>query len=207
MENQPEQKKHESPRVDLLKTSTIAYAVMGVVGFEICWWYHQNVKSLLGPVTYDRAKTLGITAAAIAFLLLAQRLMEDFFPSYAGFKQRLAKIFGGIGWLGALWLALISAFGEEILFRGAIQPFLGLWFTSALFGLLHLDPEGGVSTWTVWAILAGILLGAVVQTTGSLWPAIGIHFVVNFIGILSLARIKPATVATPSRSSEGSDSL
>ena len=182
-------RKHRGLGPSILKASTIAYLVMGIVGFEICWWYHKNVNALLGPIKYNHGSTLAIVLAAVAFLLSFQKLLEDFFASYATFKRRLALMFGGLGWLGVVWLALVSAVGEEILFRGAIQPFLGLWFTSAIFGLLHLDSEGGISAWTIWAFLAGVVLGAVVDTTGSLWPAIFIHFIVNFIGIRSLTRI------------------
>jgi membrane protease YdiL (CAAX protease family) len=186
---QPSPKKRNTLGRSILKASTIAYFVMGLVGFEICWWYHQNVHSLLGSLQYSTKTTISIIVASIAFLLLVQRLLEDLFSSYVTFKRRLAVVFGGLGWLGMLWIALVSAVGEEILFRGAIQPFLGLWFTSLLFGLLHMDPEGGISAWTLWAILAGVVLGSVVNVTGSLWPAIFIHFIINFIGIRSLSRI------------------
>lgn len=200
----PRSKKNRGLGPAILKASTIAYLVMGVVGFEICWWYHKNFKSLLGPISYKHSTTLGIVVAAVLFLLLFQRLLEDFFASYATFKRRLALMFGGLGWLGVIWLALVSAFGEELLFRGAIQPFLGLWFTSVLFGLLHLDPEGGISAWTIWAVLAGVILGAVVEVTGSLWPAIIIHFVVNFVGIRSLTRIVLKPIKTGPDVSGGS---
>lgn len=192
-DDQPVTGKNNSASSELLKVSTVAYLVMAIVGFEICWWYHQNVRALMGPLTYDPLTAGGIVLAAVAFLLLCQRLMEDFFPSYVTFKNRLSQMFGNVGWSGAIWLALISAFSEEILFRGAIQPFLGIWFTSIVFGILHLDPDGGLSAWTFWAVLAGLLLGSVVQVTGSLWPAIAIHFIVNLIGIRSLARLKDAS--------------
>jgi membrane protease YdiL (CAAX protease family) len=175
----------------LVKASTIAYSVMAVVGFEICWWYHKSVKTLMGPLTYDHRSTAAIIVAAIVFLMLVQKLMEDFFPTYGAFKRRMSAIFSGLGWFGVFWLALISSFGEELLFRGAIQPFLGLWFTSLVFGLLHLDPEGGVSAWTVWAMLAGVVLGAATEVTGSLWPAVVIHFVINLVGLRSLAKSEP----------------
>ncbi len=179
--------KQATPR-ELLKMTTIAYAAMAVVGFEICWWYHKNIRSLLGPLTYDPLMTAGMVVAAVLFLHFCQRAMEDFFPSYRDFKKTLAALFSGLGAWGAFWLALVSSAGEEILFRGAIQPFLGIWFTSFLFGALHLDPEGGVSVWTAWAVLAGVVLGGVVNVTGSLWPAVAIHFTVNFIGLLALSR-------------------
>jgi hypothetical protein len=179
--------KQATPR-ELLKMTTIAYTAMAVVGFEICWWYHQNVRVLFGPLKTDSRAATAMVVAAVLFLHFCQRAMEEFFPSYRDFKRNLATLFSGLGAWGALWLALISSAGEEILFRGAIQPFLGIWFTSFLFGALHLDPEGGVSVWTAWAVLAGIILGGVVSVTGSLWPAIAIHFAVNFIGLVSLSR-------------------
>ena len=185
-------KKIPSTPRDLIKITTVAYTVMAVVGFEICWWYHQNVANLLGKPKYEIKAMVVIVVVGILFLHICQRLMDDFFPTYKKFKVTLSTMFSGISWLGAFWLALTSSVAEEILFRGAIQPFLGIWFTSFLFGLLHLDPEGGVSVWTAWAVIAGILLGTAVDVTGSLWPAIVIHFVVNFIGIYSLSKIKVA---------------
>ncbi len=169
--------------------STVAYTVMAVVGFEICWWWHQNIQNLLGPIRYNVRDSAIIVVAGIAFLMLLQRVLEDYFPSYKRFKSTLASHLGQFGWLGSFWLALISAVGEELLFRGAIQPFLGLWFTSILFGLLHLDPEEGITAWTIWAIIAGLILGASCDVTGSLWPAMAIHFLINFWGIRSLSKL------------------
>ena len=36
-------------------------------------------------------------------------------------------------------LALAPGIGEELLFRGALQPVLGLGFTAVLFGLVHVQ--------------------------------------------------------------------
>jgi membrane protease YdiL (CAAX protease family) len=40
-----------------------------------------------------------------------------------------------------IWISLFAGVGEEILFRGAIQPLRGLWLTSAIFCLLHIEPN------------------------------------------------------------------
>ncbi len=176
-----------------IKASSIVYVIMAFVGFEICWWYHQNVHALLGPVNYEIGVTLGIIFAAVLFLNICQRYMELQFSSYKKFKKSLAAIFSGLNVFGAIVLALLSSVGEELLFRGAIQPFLGVWITSFLFGLLHLDADGNVCVWTLWAVVAGLILGAVVNVTGSLWPAIAIHFLINFIGIRGLSKIDLST--------------
>jgi membrane protease YdiL (CAAX protease family) len=182
---------HDSPTFgEFLRVSTVAYVIMSFVGIEICWWYHKNVRAKFGPITYDLVPLLEIIGASFLFLQICQKAMELFSPSYLVFRSTLAKFFEGVSWRGALWLALVSAFGEEILFRGALQPILGLWLTSIGFGLVHLDPKGGVSVLTAWAMLAGLLLGAMVDVTGSLWPAIFVHFLVNFVGMLGLSKVK-----------------
>jgi membrane protease YdiL (CAAX protease family) len=40
------------------------------------------------------------------------------------------------GW-NPLWFSLLAGFGEELLFRGALQPLVGLWIASLLFVLAH----------------------------------------------------------------------
>ncbi len=39
----------------------------------------------------------------------------------------------------AFWLAFTAAVGEEIAFRGALQPIFGVWLTSAVFALTHVQ--------------------------------------------------------------------
>jgi membrane protease YdiL (CAAX protease family) len=181
---------HRPPTVkELLTVTTIAYAVMAFVGFEVCWWYHKNAQARFGRITYDWSRLTQIVIAGFLFLYVCQLAMEHWMPSYRKFKGTLARLFFGVTRMGAAWLALTSSLGEEILFRGAIQPVIGIWLTSIGFGLLHLDPEGGISAWTIWAVLAGLLLGAMVDVTGSLWPGILVHFLINFVGILGLSKI------------------
>jgi uncharacterized protein len=57
----------------------------------------------------------------------------------------------------ALILALSAGIGEEILFRGAIQPRLGIGLTSLLFAVAHT--QYGASYAVVGVFLIGIVLG------------------------------------------------
>lgn len=88
-----------------------------------------------------------------------------------------------------MWLALsLSAgFCEELVFRGyflwVFQPIFGLWgaaaFSVVAFGLAHAyqGVKGILATATV-----GLLLTLVVLFSGSLWPAIALHALVDFGG-------------------------
>lgn len=49
------------------------------------------------------------------------------------------QMLGGIGVIGAIVLALGAGIGEEILFRGALQPRLGIIFTSIIFASVHIQ--------------------------------------------------------------------
>ena len=120
---------------------------------------------------------------------IGQLLLEDFFPSYRKLKWTFAQLFKDLKWRQIFALASLSALGEEFLFRGAIQPFLGVWVTSVVFALLHTDPEGKMSIWTLWAFVGGLVMGFATYSTGSLYPAIAIHFAVNFISIRRVSQL------------------
>lgn len=80
-----------------------------------------------------------------------------------------------LGIRDVLFIALLAAFGEELLFRGALQPLIGLVPAALVFGLLH-------ATSLPHMILAGILgfwLGLLFYWTGGLWPPIAAHFALD----------------------------
>lgn len=72
----------------------------------------------------------------------------------------------------ALAFGIMAGVPEEILFRGAIQPQLGLILTALIFGALH------AISWIyfVYAAGAGLLLGLMVEWRGNLWAATMAHF-------------------------------
>lgn len=89
----------------------------------------------------------------------------------------------------ALAIAIASAVGEEIVFRGIFFRIFEEGFgtaaaiivSSCLFGLLHALNEGA-TWWSTAAIAleAGVLLGAAYVASRTLWLPIGLHFGWNF---------------------------
>ena len=80
-------------------------------------------------------------------------------------------------------IAMVPAFCEEFLFRGAILtnllPFgrgTAILISSLLFGIMHQNAEQ-----ILYAFGAGILLGLVYERTGSIWNCTLLHLVNNFI--------------------------
>jgi membrane protease YdiL (CAAX protease family) len=84
-----------------------------------------------------------------------------------------------------------SAIVEELLFRGLLQPWVGLLPQAAIFGLMHYIPGRSRWVWAVWAALVGLLFGAVFQLTGSLAGPILAHALINWLNLRYLRRHDP----------------
>lgn len=89
----------------------------------------------------------------------------------------------------AEWLILAAAtgFGEEILFRGALQPVLGLGFTSILFALAHV--QYGITPVTVIILIIGVVLGLIrrhYNTSIAIFVHAGYNFVLGMFALIAL---------------------
>jgi len=111
--------------------------------------------------------------------------------------QHLASVLGPQTGMSVVVLALASGLGEEVFFRGALQPRVGLLPASLLFGLAHLAPRRDLALWAGFALLAGLILGALFEYTGNLLaPAIA-HVLVNAVNLRWLSRISARGDALP----------
>lgn len=100
----------------------------------------------------------------------------------------LASALGPIGVPNAVLLAFASGMAEEMFFRGALQPRVGLVAASLLFALLHFLPRRALWPWTVFALAAGLLFGGLFQWTGNLIAPVTAHIVVNAVNLPVLER-------------------
>jgi len=135
---------------------------------------------------------LGLVVAA-ATHLAARMAWLDRLSSF------FASTLGPIGWRPAFQLALLSSIGEEIFFRGAMQPALGLWLTTLIFGALHLPPRLSLASWTLLATILGLAFGLLMEQTGSISGPILAHFTINFLNLRLVGRKGEALQAPPQR--------
>ncbi len=89
-----------------------------------------------------------------------------------------------------LFLAVSSGVAEEVLFRGVLQPALGLWLSSIIFGLLHTGHRDLLAM-GVWAGVMSLVLGALLIATGTLWAPILCHATHNLATLLYLRQDTP----------------
>jgi len=85
-------------------------------------------------------------------------------------------------------LALASSVGEELLFRGALQPWIGLVPQAIIFAALHVGPGTRYLPWTISALVMGIVFGIMYRLTGDLGGPIVAHFTINFVNLRFIAR-------------------
>ena len=129
-----------------------------------------------------RGLAQGVVAGAALFALVYAILWALGALTVAGY--------GGMsGLASALAVAIASAVGEEIVFRGVIfrrlEDSLGttiaLLISAVLFGLVHAGNRGATWVSTLAIVLeSGVLLGLAYAATRSLWLPIGLHFGWNF---------------------------
>jgi membrane protease YdiL (CAAX protease family) len=115
-------------------------------------------------------------------------------------EQQVAPIFAPAGPGELALVAAAAGIGEELLFRGVLQPALAAhvptWIAvalvGALFGLVHwLTPA--------YALLAGIVgvyLGALLALSGNLLVPIVAHALYDFFALVLLKRVKPTSPST-----------
>jgi membrane protease YdiL (CAAX protease family) len=80
-------------------------------------------------------------------------------------------------------LAVASAIGEELFFRGALLPVVGVFPSSVLFALLHVRAQPRFLPWTAMSFILGLGMGAMFVHLGDLSGPIAAHFVINFFNL------------------------
>ena len=100
--------------------------------------------------------------------------------------EAFRRMVGPLSLPAVVALAAFSAVGEELFFRGVLQPWLGTWLTALVFGAVHVPPERALWSWPFLAAGMGLLLGGLTQWTGGLGAAIGVHFALNLLNLHAL---------------------
>jgi len=128
--------------------------------------------AVINLTLFGFARRLGRPASVLAFL------EKEVFP-----------LFQSLSTWDLIFLASLAGLGEEILFRGAIQPEIGLWGASVLFGILH-GPSRLLWVLAVWATLMGAALGFLYQATGNLVVPVVAHAVYDAVALVYVKRLK-----------------
>lgn len=166
------------------------YAVVGIMGVGLFvrrqGWKLVERLGLEKPTLGQLKGSVRWILALLALQWITGLVLYYTNPEQAELLDELNSLL--LGNMDTVWewflLAAAAAAGEEILFRGALQPVLGLWVTSLLFALAHI--QYGLTPVTILVFGIALVLGLVRRRTNTS-VAIFVHFGYNFIlGLLAL---------------------
>lgn len=193
------------------------YAGMVVIAAGLAAWLGCPSLFRLPPTTPLLVGSLALATLLALTVVHAGRLLEAV-PWYRDMAGFLRKLLTSPDLLGptldpqkALVIAFYSSVGEEALFRGFVQPLfiqklelgmdetgllpttLGIVAGSLVFGALHFPMVKELRPWTAFAIVAGLVFGALAAWSQSLLAPVLAHFLINWLNLRRLATMRPAS--------------
>jgi membrane protease YdiL (CAAX protease family) len=191
------------PLARRVRLGVVLYGAMVVLALVIAWWREDSLLFqpavlppglpswlVASPLTVTLISVVGgvalagLTVASTEWLVRrtawARALRAEFRSALEGATPPEIAV-----------LALASGTAEELLFRGALQPALGLAWTSLLFGAVHFVPSRRLLPWTAWAGVMGVLLGLLYERTGSIAGCVVAHVAINAINLGRIVRFDP----------------
>lgn len=152
------------------------------------WAWSLDTAWMAAPYGMRLAASLGLgLAVALVVVALTPRLVERAEWARA-LHSELKAVIAPLSPTEITMLALASGVAEEIFFRGAMQPALGLFAASLIFGALHLGPKKAFPAWAIWAFVLGVLFGLIFELTGILWGPVLAHVWINQRNMVFLQR-------------------
>lgn len=155
--------------------------------FALIWSYIAKINPFFS-IYYNFADIIFALAAGIIFLIinfLAINVLSGFIPFFKSLKksyQEISAIAVNITIPGALVIAVISGFVEEIFFRGILQQQFGIIIASIVFGIFHISNIKMLS-YSIYTVFVGFYMGLLFLVSGNLLVPILVHIINNFIAL------------------------
>jgi len=169
-----------SKKILLINLLISQFFVLGVG--VILYWFLRIRKGAewfdLFAVSIDKLIIYSVIGTII--LVIMQFVFIKFVSLERLFDDANRQIFEKFTYLELLFIFLFGAIAEEFLFRGVIQPAIGIWLTSVVFMLVHVRYLKKIYI-MLEVLLLSLLLGWIYLASGSFWPAAVSHFFVNYI--------------------------
>lgn len=138
--------------------------------------------SPIPALTYVPLSIMGMCfAVLITFALDILPISEEVWEEY----NQSASMIDSAGLIPMLSTVIFAPIAEETVFRGlvytrlkrAMPAWVAAILQAAVFGALH-----GQILWVAYAFVMGLVLAAIVESTGSLFAGIAVHICFNLMG-------------------------
>jgi len=138
--------------------------------------YHLGIQVLVGLI-------YGMITALLGWQIVKSSLLSSTRNFFANIIKDL-----NLNTLEILFISFCAGAGEEIFFRGAIQPYLGVWITAIVFVALHgyINPKNRrLSIYGAFMCLVIAGIGYMCDEVGIV-SAIAAHFMIDVVLLIAL---------------------
>ena len=181
-----------TPRPPRLTRSGLILAVYSALALVAIAWaaWRGRAMALFVPGLGVGRMLVGLAwgVAATALVVFASRWATHRLEWARIIEREFRDVLGPLGGSEIFILAAASSLGEELFFRGALVPEVGLIGSSLLFALPHIGPGVRFLPWTATSFVVGLGFGAIAIHSGSLLGPIAAHFLINLLNLRRITR-------------------
>jgi membrane protease YdiL (CAAX protease family) len=172
-------------RYDFLSLAVLFEGSLIAIAAALGWWFRIDPLAQLAWDSQGPIWGLAATVPMIGLFLAANRYSVGPLQTIKQFlHEALGPSLVACRWYDLLLVAIVAGVGEELLFRGVLQPLLGNVWSNVLFGLLHCITP-------LYALLAGLIggyLGWLLDQSENIVAPILAHGLYDFLAFLVVAR-------------------
>lgn len=111
--------------------------------------------------------------------------------------RELAPSLANLRWFDLILLSLLAGVSEELLFRGLLQPWIGIIWSNVLFGAVHwITPLYALLAFGIGSYLSWLMV--VIEPSNLLTPIVthAVHDYLAFLMVVSIYRRETASLDT-----------
>lgn len=172
-------------RYDFLGMAVLFEGSLIGIASALGWWFKVDPLAQLAWDGQGVIWGLAATAPMIGLFLTANRFPIGPLRTIRQFlHEALGPSLVVCRWHDLLLVAIVAGIGEELLFRGVLQPLMGRLWSNVVFGLLHFIT-------LPYALLAGLMggyLGWLLDQSDNILAPIITHGLYDFLAFLVVAR-------------------
>jgi membrane protease YdiL (CAAX protease family) len=181
-----------TPRPPRMNRATVIFALYGALGaIAIAWGWWRGDRNIYLYGALDRRWLLGSPFVGLAFglaMVFLSRLAVHSMEWARVLHREFHAVVHELSSKEIFLLAAASSVGEELFFRGAMLPAIGLLPSSALFALMHVRAQWRFLPWTIMSFIMGLAMGLMFMRLGDLGAPIVAHFTINLLNLNYIAK-------------------
>jgi membrane protease YdiL (CAAX protease family) len=180
-------------RAQIFASATVLECGLGFLGVGLAWWIGIDLRAQLD--LSGTAVLRGLVACLPMFVMLMIVLRSPWRPLRELCQQVeefVRELFAESNWFELAVISASAGVGEELLFRGVLQPWLAEYVPTSLavviVSLLFGSAHSLSATYFVLATLIGAYFGWLAMAYGDLVAPILAHGVYDFVALVVVQR-------------------